>query len=225
MSPRTLETSSPGNQTPRVRGVPARRLADRRRLLRRCLRRQHRPPRTLEGPARRAGRAVRDTLLVYRVDRFSRSLCDLTGLLDELADADVVFRSATEPFDTATPVGRMLVQILGVFAEFERETIIDRGINGMERKAAKGLWTGGARPLGYTIDRRLDKLVPNPAEATTVHKIFDLYTTDRLGTKTIAERLNGQGLRTRLGKPWSQHTVEMIITSRIYLGEKTFRDI
>jgi DNA invertase Pin-like site-specific DNA recombinase len=53
------------------------------------------------------------------VDRFSRSLRDLTGLLDGLADAEVVFRSATEPFDTAAPVGRMLVQMLGVFAEFE----------------------------------------------------------------------------------------------------------
>ena len=176
--------------------------------------------------ALRAARAgLFDTLLVYRLDRFSRSLRDLTGLLDELAEAEVVFRSATEPFDTATPVGRMLVQMLGVFAEFERETIIDRVIAGMERKAAKGLWTGGARPLGYTIDRRHDKLVPNPVEAATVRMIFDLYTTDRLGTKTIAGRLNDRGLRTRLGKPWSQHTVEMTLTNRIYLGEKTWRDI
>jgi site-specific DNA recombinase len=59
----------------------------------------------------------------------------------------------------------MLVQMLGVFAEFERETIIDRVINGMERKAAKGLWTGGARPLGYTIDRTVDK-PPPPSTAT-----------------------------------------------------------
>jgi hypothetical protein len=68
--------------------------------------------------ALRAARAgLFDTLLVYRVDRFSRSLRDLTGLLDDLADAGVVFRSATEPFDTSTPVGRMLVQMLGVFAD------------------------------------------------------------------------------------------------------------
>ena len=86
-----------------------------------------------------------DTLLVYRVDRFSRKLRDLTTLLDDLDEAGVVFRSATEPFDTSTAVGRMLVQMLGVFAEFERETIIDRVTSGMERKAAKGLWTGGKR--------------------------------------------------------------------------------
>ncbi|GGK84201.1 hypothetical protein GCM10012284_17990 [Mangrovihabitans endophyticus] len=172
--------------------------------------------------ALRAARAgLFDTLLVYRVDRFSRSLRDLTGLLDELAEAQVVFRSATEPFDTATPVGRML----GVFAEFERETIIDRVIAGMERTAAKGLWTGGQRPFGYRLDRTLDGLVPDPGEAVTVRKIFDLYVTDRLGTKTIAGRLNEQGSRTRLGKPWSAHTVEMLLTNRIYVGEKTFRDI
>jgi site-specific DNA recombinase len=67
--------------------------------------------------ALRAARAgLFDTLLVYRVDRFSRSLRDLTTLLDDLDEAEVVFRSATEPFDTSTPVGRMLVQMLGVFA-------------------------------------------------------------------------------------------------------------
>ena len=174
----------------------------------------------------RAARAgLFDTLLVYRVDRFSRSLRDLTTLLDDLTDAQVVFRSATEPFDTSTPVGRMLVQMLGVFAEFERETIIDRVIGGMERKAAKGLWTGGTRPYGYHIDRQLDKLVPDQAEAATIRKIFDLYTTDRLGTQAIATGLNQQGLRTRQGKPWSQRAVELAITNRVYLGEKHFRDI
>ena len=75
--------------------------------------------------ALRAARAGRfDVLLVYRVDRFSRRLSDLLDLLNELDDAGVAFASATEPFDTSTSIGRMLVQLLGVFAEFERETII-----------------------------------------------------------------------------------------------------
>jgi site-specific DNA recombinase len=81
-----------------------------------------------------------DVLLVLRVDRFSRNLRDLVMLLDELDHAGVVFRSATEPFDTSTPMGRMLVQMLGMFAQFERDTIIDRVIAGMERKATKGKW-------------------------------------------------------------------------------------
>jgi site-specific DNA recombinase len=176
--------------------------------------------------ALRAGRAgLFDTLLVYRVDRFSRSLRDLTTLLDDLDDAGIVFRSATEPFDTSTPVGRMLVQMLGVFAEFERETIIDRVIGGMERKASKGLWMGGARPFGYLVDRTLDNLVPEPVERGTVKLIFDLYTQDRLGTPSIANSLNDRGLRTRLGRPWSPHTVGIILTNRLYVGEKSFRDV
>src|SRR6266508_1380059 len=102
----------------------------------------------LQNMLRAARAGLFDTVLVYRVDRFSRRLRDLVALLDDLADAGVAFRSATEPFDTSTPVGRMLVQMLGVFAEFEREVIIDRVIAGMERKATKGLWNGGARPFG-----------------------------------------------------------------------------
>jgi DNA invertase Pin-like site-specific DNA recombinase len=82
----------------------------------------------------RAGRF--DVLLVYRVDRFSRRLSDLLHLLAELDDAGVAFASATEPFDTSASIGRMLVQLLGVFAEFERETIIDRVTKGMATKAA-----------------------------------------------------------------------------------------
>ncbi|MGE5830408.1 MAG: recombinase family protein [Micromonosporaceae bacterium] len=119
----------------------------------------------------------------------------------------------------------MLVQMLGVFAEFECETIIDRVINGMERKAAKGLWTGGARPFGYRIDRDADRLAPDPVEAGTVQRIFDLYTRDRRGTNAIAGILNREGLRTRTGRPWSQHTITVLLTNRIYLGEKHFRDL
>ncbi|MGV9752203.1 recombinase family protein [Nocardia farcinica] len=77
-----------------------------------------------------------DVLLVYRVDRFSRNLRDMVVLPDDLDEAGVVFRSATEPFDTSTPMGRMLVQMRGMFAQFERDTIIDRVIAGMEREAA-----------------------------------------------------------------------------------------
>ncbi len=90
-----------------------------------------------------------DLLLVYRVDRLSRSVRGLAQILEDLDQANVVFRSATEPFDTGSPAGRMMVQMLGVFAEFERATIIDRVIAGMERKAAHGGWLGGTIPFGY----------------------------------------------------------------------------
>jgi site-specific DNA recombinase len=97
------------------------------------------------------------------VDRLARSVRGLAQILEDLDTAGVAFRSATEPFDTSTPAGRMMAQMLGVFAEFERATIIDRVIAGMERKAAKGGWTTGPPPYGYRING--DYLQPEPDEA------------------------------------------------------------
>lgn len=165
-------------------------------------------------------------LLVYRVDRFSRNLRDMVTLLDDLDQAGVSFRSATEPFDTSTPMGRMLMQMLGMFAQFERDTIIDRVIAGMERKAARGKWKGGRPPYGYT--RRKDdpfKLVPVPGEAAVIRLIFDLYIRDRLDAKAIAHLINHRGHRGTTGKPWSGQQILRVLCNRIYLGELTFREI
>ncbi len=173
--------------------------------------------------AARAG--VIDVLLVYRVDRLTRSLRDLVTLLDDLDQAGVRFRSATEPFDTATAIGRMLVQMLGMFAQFERDTIIDRVIAGMERKAAAGKWKGGRRPFGYRADAAASTLVPDPGEAAVVRLTFDTYIRDRLGARTIANLLNDRGHRTTTGGRWSAHQVLRVLSNRIYLGELTFRGI
>lgn len=166
-----------------------------------------------------------DILLVYRVDRFTRRIRDLSYLVDELDKAGVAFRSATEPFDTGTPAGRMMVQMLGVFAEFERALIIDRVINGMERKAAKGKWTLGTTPYGYTIDPVEHVLLREPAEAAIVGKIFHLYTYRRLGTRAVAAHLNQRGLHRRSGRPWSHKTVTDVLINRVYLGEVHFRAV
>ena len=165
-----------------------------------------------------------DVLLVYRVDRFSRSLADTVALLERLDQAGVVFRSSTEPFDTSGPMGRMLLQLLAMFAQFERDTIIERVIAGMERKAAKGKWKGGRRPFGYQVDKTTHTLVVDPGEAVIVRTIFDLYTRDRLGSKAVAAVLNDRGHRTTNGGRWSGMQVLRALTNRIYLGELTFRD-
>ena len=172
--------------------------------------------------AARAG--LIDVLLVYRVDRFSRNLRDMVMLLDELDSTGVVFRSATEPFDTSTPMGRMLVQMLGMFAQFERDTIIDRVIAGMERKHAKGKWKGGKRPFGYQVDKTTHTLIVDEHEAVIVRLIFDLYTRDRLGSRALATVLNDRGHRTSSGGTWSGYQVLRALTNRVYLGELTFRE-
>ena len=128
----------------------------------------------------RAGRF--DILLVYRTDRLSRSVRGLAQVIEDLDTAGVAFRSATEPFDTQAAAGRMMVQMLGVFAEFERGTIIDRVIAGMERKAALGGWCGGHVPLGYRAVKGEGRLEVDLSEAPLVALIFDRYVRERMGS-------------------------------------------
>jgi site-specific DNA recombinase len=181
----------------------------------------HRPGLQRALAAARAG--VIDVLLVYRVDRLTRRLRDLVTVLDDPDRAGLVFRSATEPFDTATAMGRMLVQMLGMFAQFERRTIIDRVIAGMERKAAAGKWKGARRPFGYRADTAASNLIPDPSEAAVVRLIFELYTRERVGARVIANLLNERGHRTATSGRWSAHQVLRILSNRVYLGELSFR--
>jgi site-specific DNA recombinase len=164
-----------------------------------------------------------DLLLVYRVDRLCRSVRGLAQILDQLDNAGVLFRSATEPFDTASSAGRMMVQMLGVFAEFERATIVERVIAGMERKAARGEWTGGSIPFGYRLDPERRFLEPDPGEAAVVREIFERYGERLEGAQTIARWLSERGNRTKQGKPFNPQAVLTILRNRAYLGEIHFR--
>jgi site-specific DNA recombinase len=130
-------------------------------------------------------------LLVYRVDRLSkvRQLAQLTEELDAL---DVVLKSATEPFDTGAAAGRMMLQLLAVFAEFEHATIVDRIRAGIERRAKEGRWFGGHPPFGYAFSSEDRVLVPDPVKAPVVQRVFDLYARKRLGTRTIAQQLRDE---------------------------------
>jgi site-specific DNA recombinase len=184
----------------------------------------------LQRALRDASLGLFDVLLVYRVDRFARKLSALVDLLEQLEASGVAFRSATEPIDTSTPTGRMLVQLLGVFAEFERETIIDRVINGMERKSARGEWTAGNRPFGYTTAKRArddnspNYLIVDEQRAPLVPVIFDLYARSRMGAHAIAHWLNDNGHRTQRGRLWSHVAVLKVLRNRAYVGEVFFRD-
>ena len=178
-----------------------------------------------------------DLLLVYRLDRLVRSVRGLSEILHDLDKVGVVFRSATEPFDTGSPAGRMMVQMLGVFAEFERATIIDRVIAGMERKAARGGWNGGYVPFGYRfISRRVASgngqspvvltsgfLEVDPDRAPLVKVIFDLYVNKRLGSRAIANWLTERGHRGVSGHPWNFKSVLTILRNRVYISEVFFR--
>lgn len=160
-----------------------------------------------------------DVLLVYRIDRLTRSIVGLMSIVEELQAAGVALRSATEPIDTQGPVGRMLLQLLGIFAEFERGLLIDRITKGFARKAARGEWLTGPGPYGYTHDPTTKTLLPNPEEAAVVQAIFAAYIDEHLGATAIANQLNDTGRRSRSGQLWSNQAILRLLRNPTYLGK------
>lgn len=164
----------------------------------------------------RAGRY--ELMLVYKVDRLARSVSGLAHILEELQGAGVGFRSASEPFDTSTAAGRMMVQMLGVFAEFEREMIVERTKMGLAKKASKGEWTGGKAPFGYGYDSERRLLIPADQEAPIIKAIFDRYTGAGWGSMAIAKWLNEKCDLTRSGANWTPQRIISILRNPTYIG-------
>src|SRR5438045_4736666 len=141
---------------------------------------------------RTAGRI--DIVVVYKVDRLTRSLADF-ALLVELFDAEAVsVVSVTRQFNTPSSMGRLTLNVLLSFAQFEREVTGERIRDKIAASKKKGMWMGGNVPLGYDADGRA--LVINPAEAETVRGIFALYR--ELGcVRRVKEEADRLGLRTK----------------------------
>jgi site-specific DNA recombinase len=176
--------------------------------------------------ALRAAHAGRfDVLLVYRVDRFSRRLSDLLDLLNELEDAG--WRSPPRRSRSTPPPrsGRMLVQLLGGVRgvrtrDHHRPRHQRHGHQSQQRQMARRL-----TPLRYHVDPGTQRLVPHPGEAPHLREIFRLFTTQRLGTRAIADELNKRGVANRTGKPWSGHTINRIIANPAYTGDIAYGDV
>jgi site-specific DNA recombinase len=183
---------------------------------------------TLERPGLRealgeAGAGVYELLLVYRVDRLSRSVRQLAQTAEELERSGVALRSATEPFDTSSPAGKMMLQMLGVFAEFERATIVERITVGMERAASQGRWVVGKVPYGYLREKETKLIHPHEPQAGVVRRIFAMYVKGRMGAEAIARTLNPEGYRTKNGTPFARPIVLSILNNPIYAGKVEFR--
>jgi site-specific DNA recombinase len=149
-------------------------------------------------------------LLVYRVDRLSRKVRQLAQLAEELDTYGVTLRSATEPFDTGSAAGRMMLQMLAVFAEFEHATIVDRVTAGIERRAKEGRWPTGRLPFGYRRDEQ-KRVVPDERTAPVVKRIFDLYTRGRLEHAPA------------YAAGWQPAVVQLILDNEAYLGRVIWR--
>ena len=176
---------------------------------------------TLERPGLKQALALAreqrfDLLLVYRVDRLSRKVRELAGFAEELDRLGIVLKSATEPFDTGSPAGRMMLQMLGVFAEFEHATIVDRVTAGLERRVREGRWMSGRTPYGYARANGL--LVPDPVKAAIVRRIFQLYAEGKLGTTAIARTLEAEGAPAPRKQGWSPNALQLIIANPAYRG-------
>ncbi len=163
-----------------------------------------------------------DLLLVYRVDRLSRKVRQLAQLAEELDTYQAVLRSATEPFDTGSAAGRMMLQMLAVFAEFEHATIVDRVSAGIERRAKEGRWYAGRPPFGYLFSDEQRTLVPDPVKSPVVRRIFDLYTRKRLGTIAIARQLRDEDAPAPAAG-WGHPAVHWIIGNPTYTGRIRWR--
>ncbi|MGH2694497.1 MAG: recombinase family protein [Actinomycetota bacterium] len=163
-----------------------------------------------------------DLLLVFKVDRLARSVGGLAKILEGLDACGVSFRSASEPFDTSTAAGRMMVQMLGVFAEFEREMIVERTKLGLAKKASKGEWTGGTPPFGYRYVPERRMLVPVPGEARVVTEIFESYVERRSGSVAVSNWLNDSRRVTRRGSRWTPKTVLDVLRNATYTGKLPF---
>lgn len=171
-----------------------------------------------------------DCVVVYKVDRLSRSLVDFARLLELFEKHKVMFVSITQNFNTTSSMGRLTLNILLSFAQFEREIISERTKDKMAAARKKGRWVGGNAPLGYDVDREAKALVVNKAEAKLVREVFDLYLKKRV-LLDVAKTLNDRGLLTKRhkwkggicgGKPFDKNSVAYIIKSRVYVGQVAY---
>jgi len=165
-----------------------------------------------------------DTLLVFRVDRLSREVRELAQMVDELGKNGITLKSITEPFDTSNPAGKMMLQMLGVFAEFEHATTVERTKVGMEKKAWGGRFVAGQIPYGYLLDPEKG-LVAHPEESAVIGRMFKMYGFGMEGVHTITNRLNDAGYRKRSGKKWDRRVVLHILRNPVYVGKLRWRQV
>ncbi|SCW80752.1 Site-specific DNA recombinase [Sphingobium faniae] len=157
-----------------------------------------------------------DIIVVYKIDRLSRSLMDFAKLVELFDRHGVTFVSVTQAFNTTTSMGRLTLNILLSFAQFEREVTGERIRDKFAASRAKGMWMGGFVPMGYDLVAR--KLIINDAEAATVRGMFQRFV--ELGSATTLTReLVANGTLNKRGRPIDKGFLYKLFRNRLYLGE------
>lgn len=167
-----------------------------------------------------------DVIVLYKIDRLTRSLADFSRIVDVLDKSGASFVSVTQSFNTTTSMGRLMLNVLLSFAQFEREVTGERIRDKVAASKKKGIWMGGPVPLGYEVKER--KLVINDEEAATVRHIFERYA--ELGSgQSLLDDLRAEGIRTkrrvykdgsvRGGVFFTRGALFHLLNNRIYRGE------
>jgi site-specific DNA recombinase len=162
-----------------------------------------------------------DCVVVFKVDRLSRNIVDAVELVLNEWQERCCFKSAREPIDTSSDLGRVVFGILAMFADFERSQIRERTQSGKLRRIAEGKQLHGEPAYGYQPSGVKGQWTERPAEADLVRRLFRLAAGGESAT-AICRRINGEGLRTRAGKPWSLRALLWILHNRLYLGEAVY---
>lgn len=157
-----------------------------------------------------------DVVLVYRLDRLTRSVLDLYELLKFFDKHDCRFKSATEVYDTTTAMGRLFITLVAALAQWERENLGERVSMGMAEKARQGKWSNALTPYGYYLDNNRE-LAINDEQAEVVKWIYKKYL-NGWGMKRIAKALNQSGVPSRKEKSWFDAVVQYILSNPIYMG-------
>lgn len=165
-----------------------------------------------------------DKVVVYKLDRLSRSQLDTLYLIEKVFLAnDTDFVSMSENFDTSTPFGRAMIGILAVFAQLEREQIKERTMIGKEARAKEGKWGGGAtEPIGYDYNIAKDLLEVNEYEAMQVRELFDLFLTG-MPLRTIETKFREKGYSHKHGF-WDSKAMRRVLKNKTYLGYIRYHD-
>ena len=161
-----------------------------------------------------------DIIVVYKIDRLSRSICDFAELSNRFDKWNVAFVSVTQEINTHTSAGRMMLNILVTFAQFEREVITERVRDKMAASRRKGKWVGGTVPYGYRVEKR--RLYPIEEEAAVVNRIFRRYL-EVQSPKLIAMELNKEGVFNHNGRKWDTQSIHRILTNHHYVGEVEYQ--
>ena len=162
-----------------------------------------------------------DGIMVYNTTRLARNTSDLLNIVEELYEINVEFFSLTEKIEIASSTGKLMLQILASFAEFERNVIVENVFNGQRQRAIEGYYQGNL-PLGYDkVPESKKELMINQHEANIVKYIFESYAKGH-GYRKIANALNHKGYVTKKRKPFSISSITYIISNPFYIGKIQF---